>query len=98
MSCKATQYSRENICGAEIAIRLSPNSYKISYLDISKDRCGLLCCTQLCPLMESWRWVIQRSLNEMVEEDDLNDEQDHDIEENNVPGPSDADRIIYGRF
>ena len=27
-----------------------------------------------------------------MEEADLNDEQDHDIEEDNVAGPSDADR------
>ncbi|RWR83784.1 putative nuclease HARBI1 [Cinnamomum micranthum f. kanehirae] len=36
--------------------------------------------------------LIREALNEMMEEADLNDEQNHDIEEDIVAGPSDADR------
>ncbi|XXG82524.1 hypothetical protein AAC387_Pa10g0452 [Persea americana] len=42
--------------------------------------------------------LFKEALNEMMEDVDINDEQDHDIEEDNVAGPSDADRQFMTNF
>ncbi|RWR76298.1 putative nuclease HARBI1 [Cinnamomum micranthum f. kanehirae] len=42
--------------------------------------------------------LLKEALNEMMEEADLNDEQDHDIEEGNVAGPSDVDKKFMTYF